>query len=509
VYRFGRPARYAAAAVLAVALAGWVFVQPAGRGWGSAAVRPNLEARLEDGSPYTPSTQSFLRGYHWLDRVDRIEISAGKGDLGRLRLSSPDGEHELVVDRLPLRFLVPRLHYRPGAEPDAFDALNLRLAEYSRVGLGVPSGRPGDARAHFETTLAAEMPWTLEDDYRFVPRPDLRPLRVAVINNCLASGLWELSATDAAGEIYHGWFDLPSEPYFRLVAAVNGVGESFAREATAWSSEPAPLRLERLRRVDEDLGRVRAVLAQDEAAGFSTQDSRRKLAKSYALVADTGSDDGGWRRPRTRGELTAGNVRMSSFVPPGRYSLDGRREFDFRFLTAPAGADVRRVTPATSYRFDRRGTSDAAAGDYLEIDLELAGHRLVLGNLPLALQVPQEDFVLHGFGVGILDSGGLAERQQFLIDDGPAPSFAYLVDRLGAEPTALNSHDYGIEQVFVRTHSRDPEPWFEITVTSFERIVDLVKYRVEIPLALHGELRRRAAEYVSPLYFTYRDDNLR
>ena len=46
-------------------------------------------------------------------------------------------------------------------------------------------------------------------------------------------------------------------------------------------------------------------------------------------------------------------------------------------------------------------------------------------------------------------------------------------------------------------------------MTSYERIVDIVKYRVDIPDGLHEELTQRAMRYVSPLYRTYRDDNLR
>ena len=79
----------------------------------------------------------------------------------------------------------------------------------------------------------------------------------------------------------------------------------------------------------------------------------------------------------------------------------------------------------------------------------------------------------------------------------------------GTGLVGLNSHDYGIEQIFIRTHIDDIDPWREITITSYERIVDIVKYRVPIPEPLRAELKACAMEYVSPLYRTYRDDNLR
>ena len=46
-------------------------------------------------------------------------------------------------------------------------------------------------------------------------------------------------------------------------------------------------------------------------------------------------------------------------------------------------------------------------------------------------------------------------------------------------------------------------------MTSYERMVDLVKYRVDVPEALRESVERNALEYIAPLYLTYRDDNLR
>ncbi len=490
------------------AVGGWAWSRPRHVVLGEAAVRPNQEDLQPDGGPYNPATQSFLRGHHWLEAVERIEISRA-GPVGDLRLHSRQGEQRFSVHNLQLAQLMPRLHYRPASPPDDFDAFNLMLAEYSRNGLSVPVGRKGDEIAHFETTLAAEVPWSLRGDYDFIPNPKLRPLRFAVVNNCLAPGLWEVSASDRAGEIYHAWFDFPLETYYGLLAETNGVGKDFAQRATEWSTRPVRLDLARLRRDLGVVGRSPAALLSDGAVGFSSQDSRRKLSKGYAMVG-TPED---LHRPVARSELTAGTVFFSDFIPPGKYSLDKRKPFDLRFLPRPVGAVVRRVEPLTHYRMNDGGPEPdepELAGGYIEIDLELADHRLVLGNLPLALLVPQEDFALHGFGVGILEASSLAERRQLLVDQGPRPSFAYLVRKGGGNrPLALNSHEHGVEQIFLRTHARDAEPWWEITLTSFERIVDLVKYRVKIPEELVDEARANSREYISPIYLTYKDDNLR
>lgn len=483
----------------------------------SIAVRPSLEDRLLDGSVYNPSTQSFLRGHHLLESIERIELVVDRPDQSSLMLVGPDGDELLTVKGLSLQLLVPRLHYRAGERageraagpPDDFDAYNLMLAEYARVGLSVPVGKASDTMAHFETdSLRESVPWILKDDYTFVPNPVARPVRFSVINNCLAPGLWELSASDRTGEIYHAWFNFPKDLYIDLIAQTNGIDRSFVSDAIQWKSQEVELKLDRLRRVKERIGQASLSLIKRGDIGFSSQDSRRKLHKHFVQVFQ----DGQWTDPTELDQLTALPSRFSNFVSPGKYSIQDRKQFDFDFLRQVKAVDVSRVESLTRYDWmshDPQKSKDSAHSDCLELLVGLADESIVIGNLPLSLLVPQEDFVINGFGVGILSSSGIAERQRYLIDEGPPPSFAYLYRHASGRMLGLNSHDYGIEQIFIRTHIDDSEPWWEITVTSYERIVDIVKYRVEIPDELHEPLRQAARRYVSPLYRTYRDDNLR
>ena len=182
--------------------------------------------------------------------------------------------------------------------------------------------------------------------------------------------------------------------------------------------------------------------------------------------------------PERLGELTTGVCRMSNFIAPGKYSWTERKAFDLRFLGNPERAEVSRVKPLTNYQW-RDGDGDHG-DDYLELRLQLGDFVIVVGNLPMQLLVPQQDFAVHGFGVGVLSSDGIAERRKYLIEDGPAPSYAYLCRETNGSLVALNSHEYGIEQIFIRTHSDDARPWWEVTVSSYERIVDIVKYRVDM-----------------------------
>lgn len=469
-------------------------------------VVPNLEDRMPDGSLYSSATISFLRGHHWLDRVDRIEIEIAAGYLGTLTISSSQDHRTLTLASFPLGQLVPRFHYQPRSPADEFDAYNLMMAEYSRNGLSVPTGNRGDTIAHFESAFSLEIPWVLDGDYNFIPNQFFRPFRVAVVNNCLQAGLWELTASDRAGELYHGWFTLPKEAYIGLVAKVNGIDEELAAKAIEWSTREPRLDLDRLREEGASLGKAPLTLAGEGLVGYSSQDSRQKIARGFVRV----QEDGRLTTPRELGELISRPVSMTSFVAPGKYSLQERKEFDLTFLGRPGTVRIRRVKPRTHYDWRRSKRPPQHAGTtHLEMRLDFGDRQIILGNLPLSLLVQQEDYVIHGFGVGILPAAGLAERRRFLIEEGPAPSYAYLVVERDGEVYGLNSHDTGIEQIFLRTNAFARDPHWEITISSYERIVDLAKYRVGIPADLVEELRRSSTDYVSPLYFSYRDDNVR
>ncbi len=478
------------------------------KNWDKIKVSSTLEDIADDGNLYTPSTQSFLRGEHWLESVSEIEILSDDQNIAKIKFIAPNSDQSLKIVNLPLDYLVPRLHYQAANPPDKFDAFNLMLAEFSRNSVSTPVGKSKDQMSHFETSLAEEAPWQLTADYNFLPNEFMRPVRIGLINNCLKPGLWELSASDRSGEIYHSWFNLPKELYAQLLATANGIDQSFATKATKWNTTPVLLDLNRLRQVIEDIDVSELSLCPDADAGYSSQDSRRKLAKGYVMI----EKDGIMQKPENLGELTTSTCYLSNFVEPGKYSFTNRREFDLSFLSEVKDVEVKKVSPMTDYNWlhsDKINSTKDSLSDYLELILHLEDVSIIIGNLPMHLLVPQEDFSINGFGVGILSSSGIAERRKYLIEEGPAPSFAYLCEIDNDVITGLNSHDFGIEQIFIRTHINESPPWWEVTVTSFERMVDLVKYRIEIPETLRPDLENYSLEYISPLYRTYRDDNLR
>lgn len=467
----------------------------------TVTVNPNMEDMLNE-SRYTPSTQSFLRGEHWLEDVKNITIHADH-DATMVRFNhATDNKHQLSLNNIPLKLLVPRLHYQVTTADD-FDAFNLMMAEYSRNGISVPVGKKGDSIAHFETNFEFSTPWKLKKDYEFEANPLFRPLRMSITNNCLSPGLWELNATDRAGEIYHSWFNMPAQVYVNTIASVNGVGTEFANNAVQWRTQKVAIKLERLRKPQKDLGE-HSIKLIDGVIGFSSQDSRRKLHKHYVKIEKSGVDVA----PQYRREFLENPVKMSDFIAPGKYSCNKNKEFDFGFLKEPRSAHVQLVTPLTHYDMETFATQNKE-GPYIEITIDLGEEKIIIGNLPLFLLVQQEDFQIHGFGVGILSTSDFAERRKILIEKGPHPSFAYLVTQKDEELFAINSHDRGLEQIFIRAYPFVENPYWEITFTSFERIVDIVKYQLQIPTDLQQQVKKYTTEYITPSYFGYRDDNLR
>ncbi len=493
------------AAAVAAGGAAWVLARPL---WtATVEARPNLEERAADGAPWSPATQSFLRGRHGLERVRRVSLRAAPDLTGEARLGDATGRELLRVVGLPLATLVPRLRYATSAFDD-FDAFNLMMQEFSRNGQSVPWGRPGDALAHFESdAFDSETPYTLRGDYDFVPNPACRPLRLALVNNCLEAGLWEVAAQDRVGELWHAWLQMPPARYLDLVARANGLERAFVQRALAWSTQPVALALERLRApLGEPEQVALALTGLDEAAGYSTQDSRQKLGKGFVEV----ERPSGLARPTTLRELTEHRASLVAFVPPGLYSRAQRRVFDFSWLRGARSAQVLRVRPLT--RYEPRDAQHVDRLDATHVELRIAfdgGRSLLVGNLPLPLVAQQEDYALYGFGVGVLPPESPAERTRLLMRRGPVPPYAYVTEQRDGTERALNSHALGLEQVFVRAHPFATPPHWEIVLSSYERIADLVRWRVNVPPALQDEVREASRAYVSPAYFSYRDDNTR
>ena len=469
------------------------------------SIAPSKEDLTQDNKPYTPGTQSFIRGHHWFENITDASFAIDGDNYLNIDFNAGASDYFFNAKNIPLRYLVPRLNYKPKEELDDFDQFNLMLAEFSRNGISFPFAREGDQITHFQTNLKADIPWKLEDDFVFKPNPTFKPVRFSLVNNCLAPGLWEMNASDKTGEMYHGWFSFPDDQYYDIVSNVNNLNVEKAKEVLKWKSEGVMVDLDRLRTVKKVLGKENIDVVNEEIS-YSSQDSRRKLSKGFVLCE---KENGQLEKPKSLTDMLDHKIKMAKFAPPGKYLIDEQMSFDFSYLGQPSGVTIKEVDPLTAYNFDTEEFKRDDL-DYIEIEIDLPLNRkLIIGNLPLNLLVQKEDYGIHGFGVGIMHSSEFAERRQFLIEQGHHPSFAYIVEETPQGLKALNSHDEGLEQIFIRSFATAEDPYWDITFTSYERITDIVKYRVPILKNLQEQQIAHHEDYITPVYFSYRDDNLR
>jgi len=542
--------RFTALWFLLCALVVGCDTQDHGQVYRDIAVSGDREERNPNNQRVTASTQSMVRGFSRLEELSSVDVEVKSGDLLDLNFKNIDGKAIVGLRDLPLADFLPSLNYPAASPPDDFDLYNLWLAEFSRNGIAFPAApateNEMESRAtgapRFVALMKDSAPWLLRGDYQFTPNPNVRPLRVQLTNNCLYAGLWEIAAADKSGELYHGWFELPLGLYRREVAAKNAMSPAIVGRALKGENEPTdnntrafspptPLALSRLRQLRGDTYKA-TVSTEDGPLGYSSSESRRKRERGYVYlraspsspsdkesVAATQLPDGRFL-PRMLSHLHESRVFMADFVSPGIYQTAKPRSFDFGFLSKPQSASVSLSQPLTQYcRYFGDPTSCAEDWQetvYLEIEITLAsGESIVLGNLPMALLGEREDFPIFGFGVGIPPPSDLGERRDLLYQRAPAPSFAYLARRADKTGSAasdligLNSHERGIEQVYLRARPFGEKPHWQVTLASFERITDLVRYRIEIPAALLPRQKLAASRYTSPAWLNYRDDWLR
>ena len=467
------------------------------------------EERLAD-QPLSSSTQSVNRYRSVLGRFDAIDLVLD-GERERLRVGFREKgapSSLLSFENIDPRFVVPLLAYEHGRALDAFDKLNLMLAEYSRNGveLALQSDNAEYGYAATDGLFNDDEEYAFEGG-KVVPNPGTRPKRMQLVNNCLHPGLWELSGADSVGELYHAWVKLPEPEYLKLVRAVNQIdtpdGELSAALGYQKELPPIPLELDRLRTRERVIGTVPVAINADKpVASYSTQDSRRKVQRKFYRV-ERGSAE---IKPVTLADLKAGDLfQFTSFVPPGIYT----KKIDRTVAWEPiwSTAELAEVTPRT--RFYAPSPHGHPLGA-LEITLRSSdGTRaLVVGNLPIDLLVTQEDFDVPGFGVGVLRHSEPIEKRYLYLKDGPAPVYAYSAFVQGGKLVAANNHEQGIEQLYLRPYVKGSSMVLRITIVAYERIVDLMELELTLPAELADKIRKASAAYQRPLWRSFSDTNL-
>jgi hypothetical protein len=463
-----------------------------------------------DNQPLTPSTQSVNRYRSVLARFDAADLELD-GRRGRLRVQLDEHGRPaglISIENVALDFLVPRLDYPHGRRLTPFDRVNLVLSEYSRSGVELSLQERNREYGYFRSRGL----FNDEEEYRFedgrvVPNPGARPKRMSLTNNCLAPGLWEISAADSVGELYHAWLSLPESGYLALVRAANRLDatDEELRAALAYPKDfgPVALDLDRLRTNVRSLGSFPVAVDLDKpVASYSTQDSRRKVQRKFYTV----ERDGKPIEPVHFSDLRPGDqFRFFSFVAPGIYTREPPRRVPYEPIWTTA--ELAEVTPRT--RFSAPSPHRYSLGA-LEITLRSSdGTRaIVVGNLPVDLLVFQEDFDVPGFGVGVLRASEPIEKRHLYWRDGPAPVYAYSAFVRDGRLVVANNHEQGLEQIYLRPFRRGSQVVLSVTLVAYERIVDILALEIPLPAELGARIIRASEEYQRPLWRSFSDSNL-
>ncbi|VAW96709.1 hypothetical protein MNBD_GAMMA23-1302, partial [hydrothermal vent metagenome] len=337
----------------------------------------------DKGVALNPSTQSINRYFSTLRNLNKVipEIDEHKKQLS-LVVTDEKNKSQVVAAGLNIEYLVPLLPYPHSKRADDFDLTNLMLAEYARNGISLSYQ---EKNRKFGVFNASANMFNSKEEYiykagQIMPNSDVKPVRLNITNNCLKPGLWEISASDTVGEMYHGWFKFPKATYYKMIRSVNNIDVS--NWDLGWALKykkdirNVEVKLDRLREAGTIVLETRATINKKKMLGsYSSQDSRRKAQKGYFSVVRQGEKI----FPANLSELKKGDrFEMHKFVSPGVYSPSDIQtvhyDSDWKNIT------IRKVKPLTRYP---GGTTKAEDTGYLELTFakDNAQEAIVVGNI--------------------------------------------------------------------------------------------------------------------------------
>ena len=470
------------------------------------------ENQLNEQKALNSGTQSLNRYHSVIRELDELSMhyDADRKKLALDLQQKTAGASSLQIPNIDIQYLVPLLPYSHAPQIDAFDKANLLLAEFARNGISMSYHEKNEVLPYFYAGAdffndEAEFVYTAQGE--IMPNKQVRPKRMSVVNNCLDPCLWELNASDAVGEMYHAWVNIPEALYYSMIKDQNGI-ENEATELSTFINHPPsleeiPLELDRLRSVGKELLSTEAAIASSKEIGaYSTQDSRRKVQRGfYRMMRDSARFS-----PKTFGEMEAGDIfDLHSFKAPGIYDQHTRMQVsynpDWEKVT------IRQVEPKTSY-----GGKHDSYGKFGYIELELKSHdgknSIIAGNIPVELLVFNEDYKIPAFGAGVLSSSERVERRFLRLQSSSYPYYAYMAKNVGEQQFLLNNHEIGYEQIYLRPFQKDQKTYLRVTVVSYERIVDLLEVEIPLDQDLTNKIIKASEAYKPPVYEVYTDTNI-
>lgn len=463
------------------------------------------EIRADENKVINSSTQSINRYSSNLRDLQTVKFEYHQSEKKiNFSLKNHEGDKFIQINNIDIKFICPQLPYQE-VDGDKFDIANLILAEYSRNSIGIPIQKSNDmfAQVSFSKELFNDKGEYIFEDGNYKPNAGVLPKRLSVINNCLRPGLWEFSASDAVGEMYHSWFEVDKDFYYKMIENLTGIRKESIPDNF---NDPehfnnVNLELDRLRNLEEFIGKYTVKYnSQKVLGGYSSQDSRRKVQRKFYEIERNGTII----KVKKQEELKDGDMfSMFSFQEPGIY--DPKNRMKLKFNREWDTAEVFRTNPKTQYSEKQ----EFIVSDYIELKIynKNKTKAIVIGNLPLALLSFRNDFIIPAFGVGVFSASEPIERRLLRSTVGPHPSFAYLT-ALGNDGNfkMVNNHLLGYEQVFLRPVIKGEDTYIRVTLVSYERITDLIEFEIKVN-NLKDELIKNNKTYHPPIYETYQDDN--
>ena len=470
-----------------------------------SAVALDQEIKVAENKVINSSTQSINRYSSNLRALSSVKFSH---DLPNKKLdftleNSETGQF-LNINNIDIEFICPQLPYVE-IKQDKFDVANLILAEYSRNGIGIPIQQGNDmfAQVDYSQDLFNDKGEYIFKDGTYKPNAGVLPKRLSVINNCLRPGLWEFSASDAVGEMYHSWFEVEKDFYYEIIENQTGIKIDLIPDDfdNPIHFEKVALDLERLRDLDTAIGEYNVSYNSKKVLGsYSSQDSRRKVQRKFFEI-ERGNQP---FEASTQEDLEDGDkFSMFSFQEPGIYDPNNKMKLEFSRKWRKA--KINYSTPKTKYSDEQEFLSS----EYIEIEVldKDKSKAIIIGNIPLALLSFKNDFVIPSFGAGVFQASERIERRLLRTTVGPHPSFAYLaeIDNEG-NFNMVNNHLFGYEQIFLRPIEKGEDIYLRVTLVSYERITDLIEFEIKIN-NMREIINQNNSVYKPPIYETYQDDN--
>ncbi|MEM6598001.1 MAG: hypothetical protein AAF635_07510 [Cyanobacteria bacterium P01_C01_bin.69] len=321
-------------------------------------------------------------------------------------------------------------------------------------------------------------------------------LSIALTNNCLGAGYWELAVSAPNGEgelekIYQGYFTFPRGVYAEIVSWLNP--SSYWQQARTMEAWPGfdflsglPFALSELRTVDAETVVPVTDLKTEEIIAKNEQIKKESLI----VYADgTDADD-----IRTWEDIRQADLRFQSFVTPGIYDESRLWESDFSQLKTVVSAVGRQITsPLADVPFsDEANVEDISVTDsqqqaLVEVELDFeseAGElrRLVVSGIDWA-QVPQLESVDYSDGVYMPLGFGTPFTQSYgdLQETPPAqsPFFSVFLD---ADNRVIDyRQDIGVNGLVMHRDVDDPD-LLHLYLMSYERITLIGHYVVDLDM---------------------------